>query len=173
MTHAVHSLLYSYSSEWRQHFEKHTILAYLYHASNTVTTNDHKWAKIVIYLSQNYRVRLVVCDLNFWSDCDFMEIQSAPAQNFTRSQKNKTVTFKDYILGIYGSHINDFQALPHAFPLRWFDPTFACPWRAVKVPSNFECISYRNNLRRKLSIYFNKSRPLLNSYSKRRLAAML
>ena len=40
----------------KKHFEKHTILAYLYHVSNTVTTNDHKWAKIVIYLSQIYRV---------------------------------------------------------------------------------------------------------------------
>ena len=43
---------------------------------------------------------------------------------------------------------------------------------AVNVPSNFEFISYRNNLRRKLSIYFDKTRSLLNSYSKRRLAAM-
>ena len=51
-------------------------------------------------------------------------------------------------------------------------PTFACPCRAENVPSSFEFISYRNNLRRKLSIYFNKKRPLLNSYSKRRLAAM-
>ena len=29
VTHAVDSLFYSYSPEWRQHFEKHTILAYL------------------------------------------------------------------------------------------------------------------------------------------------
>ena len=43
---------------------------------------------------------------------------------------------------------------------------------AVNVPSNFEFISYRNNLRRKLSIYLDKTRPLLNSYSKRRLADM-
>ena len=42
------------------------------------------------------------------------------------SQKNKTVTFNDCILGIYGSNINDFKALPHAFPSRWFNPTFAC-----------------------------------------------
>ena len=40
------------------------------------------------------------------------------------------------------------------------------------VPSNFEFISHRNNPRQKLSIYFNKTKPLLNSYSKRRLAAM-
>ena len=39
--------------------------------------------------------------------------------------------------------------------------------------SNFEFISYRNNPRRKLSIYFNKTMPLLNSYGKRRLAAMV
>ena len=39
-------------------------------------------------------------------------------ESFTRSQKNKTVTFKDCILGIYGSNLNDLQALPHAFPLR-------------------------------------------------------
>ena len=41
-----------------------------------------------------------------------------PLENFTRSQKNKTVTFKDCILGIYGTNIKDFQALPHAFPSR-------------------------------------------------------
>ena len=70
------------------------------------------------------------------------------------------------------TNINDFKALPHAFPSRWFNPSFACPWRAENVPSNFEFISYRNNLRRKLSTYLNKTRPLLNSYSKRRLAAM-
>ena len=43
---------------------------------------------------------------------------------------------------------------------------------AVNVFANLEFISYRNNLRRKLSIYFDKTRPLLNSYSKRRLADM-
>ena len=142
------------------------ILAYLYHLSNTMTTNDYKWAKIVIYLSRIYRV--TPCCL--WV-CDFMKFSRRPLENFTRSRKNKTVTFKDCIVGIYGSNINDFQALPHAVPSRWFNPTFACPWKAVNVPSNFEFISYRNNLRRKLSIYFNKTRPLLNSYSKRRLAA--
>ena len=93
MTHAGHSLFYSYSSEWRQHFEKHTILAYLYHVGNTVTTNDHKWAKIVIYLFQIYRVRLVVCDLNFWSDCDFMEIQSAPAQELYKIPEKQNRNF--------------------------------------------------------------------------------
>ena len=56
VTHAVHSLFYSYSLEWRQHFEKHTILAYLYHVSNTMTTNDYKWAKIFICLSRFHRV---------------------------------------------------------------------------------------------------------------------
>ena len=30
-------------------------------------------------------------------------------ENFARSQKNKTVTFNDCILGIYGNNINDFQ----------------------------------------------------------------
>ena len=29
------------------------------------------------------------------------------------------------------------------------------------VPSNFEFISYRNNPRQKLSIYFNKTKPLI------------
>ena len=56
-------------------------------------------------------------------------------ENFTSSQKKKkTVTFNDSILGIYGSNVNDFKALPHAFPSRWFNPTFACPWRAENVP---------------------------------------
>ena len=40
------------------------------------------------------------------------------------------------------------------------------------VPSLFEFISYRNNQRRKQSIYFNKARPLMNSCNKRRLAAI-
>ena len=115
----------------------------------------------------------VVCDLNFGPDCDFMEIQSALARKVTRSQKNRTVTLKISLFGIYGSNIKDFQALPHAFPCRWFIPTFSCPWRAANDPSNFEFISYRNNLRRKLSIYFNETRSLLNSYSKGRLAAVL
>ena len=53
MTHAVDSLFYSYSPEWKQRFEKHTILSYLYHLSNTMTTNDYKWAKIAIYLSRD------------------------------------------------------------------------------------------------------------------------
>ena len=38
--------------------------------------------------------------------------------------------------------------------------------------SNFGFISYRNNPRRKLSMCF-QTRPLLNSYGKRRLAAMV
>ena len=94
-------------------------------------------------------------------------------ENVTISQKNRTVTLKICLFEIYGSNINDFQALPHAFPWRWFIPTFVCPWRAANDPSNFEFLSYRNDLRRKLSIYFNEKRSLLNSYSKGRLAAVL
>ena len=127
--------------------------------------NDYKWAKIVIYLIYLFRI--------FQGQIAILwKFSQRSLENFTRSQKNKTVTFNDCILGIYGSNIKDFNGLPHAFPLRWFNPTFACPWRAEKMPSNFEFISYRNNLRRKLSIYFCKTRPLLTSYSKRRLAAI-
>ena len=116
--------------------------------------NDYKWAKIVIYLIYLFRI--------FQGQIAILwKFSQRSLENFTRSQKNKTVTFNDCILGIYGSNINDFQAIPHAFPSRWFNPTFACP-RAVNVPSDFEFISYRNNLRRKLSIYFCKTRPLLN-----------
>ena len=80
VSQAVHSLSYSYNPEWRQHFEKKTtILAYLYHVSNTRTTNDYKWAKIVLYLSRIYRVTPCCLWPNFRSDCDFMEIQSAPS----------------------------------------------------------------------------------------------
>ena len=78
VTQAVHSLFYSYSPEWRQHFEKNTIIAYLYHLSNTRTTNDYKWAKIVCYLSRIYRVTPCCLWRNFRSDCDLMEIQAAP-----------------------------------------------------------------------------------------------
>ena len=60
MTHAVDSLFYSYSPEWREHFEKDTILAYLY-LSITMTTNDYTWAKIVIiYLQSIARALLFV-----------------------------------------------------------------------------------------------------------------
>ena len=54
----IDSLFYSFSPEWRQHYEKHTILPFLYHLSNTITTDldDYKWAKIVIYLSRIYRL---------------------------------------------------------------------------------------------------------------------
>ena len=52
----IDSLFYNFSPEWRQHFEKHTILPFLYHLSNTITTDDYKRAKIVIYLSRIYRV---------------------------------------------------------------------------------------------------------------------
>ena len=105
--------------------------------------NDYKWlwAKIVIYLSRIYCVRLVVCDLNFRSDCDFMEIQSPITRK--RSQKIKTVTFKDCILQIYGRNINDFRH--YHVPLHrddLYNPTFACPWRAVNVPSNFGQLWY-------------------------------
>ena len=98
-----------------------------------MTINEPKLS--LIYL-ESIAWRLVVCDLNFRSDCDFMEIQSALARKLYKIPKNKTVTFKDCILGIYGSNINYFQELQHAFPLRWFNPTFECPWRAVNVPSN-------------------------------------
>ena len=73
VTQAVHSLFYSYGPEW-----KNTILAYLYHLSNTMTTSDYKWAKIVLYLSQIYRVTPCCLWPNFRSDCVFMEIQLAP-----------------------------------------------------------------------------------------------
>ena len=56
VTHAVDSLFYSYSPESRQHFEKHTILAYVYRLSNTMTTNDYKWARIASYLPRIYCV---------------------------------------------------------------------------------------------------------------------
>ena len=56
--------------------------------------------------------RLVVCDLIFGHIAILWKFSRRPLKNFTRSQKNKTVTFKDCILGIYGSNINDFQALP-------------------------------------------------------------
>ena len=71
-----------------------------------------------------------------------MEIQSARARKLYKiPEKKKKVTLKDFILGIYGNNINDVQALPHAFPSRLFNPTFAYPWRAVNVPSRFEFIS--------------------------------
>ena len=90
VTHAVDSLFYSYSPKWGQHFEKHTILAYLYHLRNTMTTNDYKWAKIVIYsFVESIVWRLVVCDLNFRSECDFMEIQSAPARKLCKIPEKK------------------------------------------------------------------------------------
>ena len=136
--------------------------------------NDYKWAKIVIYLiylSRIYRVTPCCLWPKFSGQIAISwKFSRRSLENFTRSQKKKTVTFNDCILGIHGSNINDFQA--HAFPSRWFNPTFKRPWRAENVPSNFEFLSYRNNLRRKLSIYFNKTRPLKNSYSKRRLVAM-
>ena len=56
--------------------------------------------------------RLVVCDLIFGQIAILWKFSRRPLKNFIRSQKNKTVTFKDCILGIYGSNINDFQALP-------------------------------------------------------------
>ena len=97
-----------------------------------MTINEPKL--LFIYL-ESIAWRLVVCDLNsiLW------KFSRRALENFTRSQKNKTVTFKDFILGIYGNNVNDVQALPHAFPLRLFNPTFAWPWRAsVDVPSDFE-----------------------------------
>ena len=97
--------------------------------------NDCKWAKIVIYLIYLFRT--------FQGQIAILwKFSQRSLENFTRSQKNKTVTFNDCILGIYGSNINDFKALSHAFPSRWFNPTFACPWRAENVPSNFEFISF-------------------------------
>ena len=61
---------------------------------------------------------LLFVTLNFRSDCDFMEIQSALARKLYKIPEKKTVTFKDCILVINGSNINDFQALQHAFPSR-------------------------------------------------------
>ena len=48
-----------------------------------------------------------------------MEIQSALTRKLYKIPGKKTVTFNDCILGIYGSNMNDFQALPHAFPSQW------------------------------------------------------
>ena len=124
VTQAVHSLFYSYSPEWRQHFEKRTILVYL--RVSFKQHNDCKWAKIVSYLIYLFRI--------FQGQIAILwKFSQRSLENFTRSQKNKTVTFNDCILGIYGSNIKDFNGLPHAFPLRWFNPTFACPWRAKHV----------------------------------------
>ena len=116
-------LFYSYSPEYRKHFEKHTILVYLDHLSNTMTTNDYKWAKIVFYLSRDafLFMTLILDQIAILS-----KFSRRSLENFTRSRKNRTVTFNCCILGIYGSYI-----LPHAFPSRWFSPTFACPWRAA------------------------------------------
>ena len=152
---------------------KNTILAHLYHLNNTMTINEPKLSCIWFIYLESIVWRLVVCDLNFKGRLRFYgNLVGTPSKTLQDPRKSKTVTPNDYILGIYGTNINDFKALPYAFPSRWFNPTFACPWRAENVPSNFEFISYRNNLRRRLSIYFNKTRPLLNRYSKRRLAAM-
>ena len=64
------------------------------------------------------RDALLFCDLILGQIVILWKFSWRPLENFTRSQKNKTVTFNDCILGIYGSNINDFQALPHAFPSR-------------------------------------------------------
>ena len=37
--------------------------------------------------------RLVVCEFNFWSDRDFMEIQSAPAQKLYKIQEKQNRNF--------------------------------------------------------------------------------
>ena len=95
VTHAVDSLFYSYSPEWRQHFEKHTILAYLYHLSNTMTTNDYEQnePKLSFIFVESIAWRLVVCDLNFRSECDFMEIQSAPARKVYKIPEKQNCNF--------------------------------------------------------------------------------
>ena len=110
----------------------------------------------IFFRASNHQILDWQKELKNWI---LFEFSRHPLENFTRSQKKKTVTFKDCILGNFGSNINDFHVPPHVSPSRWFNPALACPWRAVNVPSDFEFISYRNNLRRKLSIYFNKTRP--------------
>ena len=133
---AVNSLFYSYSLEWRQHFEKHTILAYVYHLNNTMTVNEPKLSFIWFIYLESIAWRLVVSDLNFKARLRFYgNLVGARSKTLqVPRKKKKTVTFNDSILGIYGSNVNDFKALPHAFPSRWFNPTFACPWRAENVP---------------------------------------
>ena len=60
-----HSLFYSYSPEWRQHFEKHTIFAYVYDLNNTMTVNEPKLSFIWFIYLESIAWRLVVGDLNF------------------------------------------------------------------------------------------------------------
>ena len=132
---AVNSLFYSYSLEWRQHFEKHTILAHVYHLNNTMTVNEPKLSFIWFIYLESIAWRLVVSDLNFKARLRFYgNLVGARSKTLQVPRKKKTVTFNESILGIYGSNVNDFKALPHAFPSRWFNPTFACPWRAENVP---------------------------------------
>ena len=67
--------------------------------------NDYKWAKIVIYVIYLFRI--------FQGQIAILwKFSQRSLENFTRSQKNKTVTFNDCILGIYGSNIKDFNGLP-------------------------------------------------------------
>ena len=95
VTQAVHSLFYSYGPEWRQHFKKNTILAYLYHLSNKMTINEPKLS--FIYL-KSMAWHLVVCGQILGQIAILWNFSRHLLENVTRSQKNKTVTFKDCIL---------------------------------------------------------------------------
>ena len=55
-----------------------------------MTINEPKLS--FIYLKPIAR-RLVVCDLNFLSDWDFMEIQSAPAQKLYKIPEKQNCNF--------------------------------------------------------------------------------
>ena len=97
-------------------------------------------------MSQNYHLsglsisiesiawRLVVSDLHFKARLRFYGNLVGTRSKTLQVPRKKTVTFNDSILFIYCSNVNDFKALSHAFPSRWFNPTFACPWRAENVP---------------------------------------
>ena len=85
---------------------------------------------------------LLFVTLNFRSDLLRFYGNSVGAHSKTLQdpRKKKPVTFKDCILVINGSNINDFQALKHVFPSRWFYPTFACPLRAAKCFFKFRAL---------------------------------
>ena len=55
-----------------------------------MTINEPKLS--FIYL-KSIAWRLVVCDLNFWSDWDFMEIQSAPAEKLYKIPEKQNRNF--------------------------------------------------------------------------------
>ena len=81
-THAVDSFIL----QVQQHFEKYTILAYLYHVRNTMTINEPK-------LSFNQRVTPCCSDLNFGPDCDFIEIQSALSRKLYKILEKQNCNF--------------------------------------------------------------------------------